>query len=171
MTYIERVASISFFFFHEVGQEKEVALFPVYFLFECGTINGLAGLALPLQRQILKPKKAVTKKFTSFLSSQVSLYLDLSLFSPPKLLMYTLGSIDLDSSWTNTVIFCSTFQRAAVLTCRFYSFSVQSRNIFWGADWHNLDSLSQTGRHATTVPQSYTRSLCWKSRSVSTLLL
>lgn len=142
MTHIERVTSTLVFFFHEVGQEKEIVLFPVYFLFECGTINGLAGLALPLQRQILKPKEAITNKFASFLSSQVFLYLDLSLFSPAKLLIYTLGSIDLDSSWTNTVIFCSAFQRGAILTCSFYAFSVQSRNIFWGADWHNLDSLS-----------------------------
>jgi len=30
--------------------EKQISQFPIYYLFECGTINGLTGLALPLQR-------------------------------------------------------------------------------------------------------------------------
>lgn len=66
-----------------------------------------------------------------------------------------IDSIDLANSWTCTLIFCSAFQEGvtgAILTWScFYAFSIQSRNIFWGADRQNLESLTKLD----TVTQQY----------------
>lgn len=53
MTYSAQTHTFSVVVTREGEQEKEMPQFPAYFLFECGTIDGLTRPEQPLQRQIL----------------------------------------------------------------------------------------------------------------------